>query len=164
MPLGTQLCPLGLFYAPWGSSACPPSIACTPFLYGRAPPPMCVQLGAILNPLGLKCALPPQAHVPPPSVRASFFICSRHLFIRMRPYFIHACPTSSVRAPLPSRRHSSGNSTCPYGSRSCPPPPPQSRAVWSPCNLMEAYILPSNVAATVDKVTLVLSCQRSTWR
>jgi hypothetical protein len=35
---------------------------------------------------------------------------------------------------------------------------------YSPCNIMEVYIQPSNVAATVDKVTPVLPCQRSIWR
>jgi hypothetical protein len=61
-PLETQLCPLGLFYAPWGSSTCPP------YVYV---PPLCVcdldsikplrgsfmPLGAQLCPLGLFYAL-----------------------------------------------------------------------------------------------------------
>jgi hypothetical protein len=62
MPLGAQLCSLGLFYVPWGLSArpslgmhAPPSYACMPWgsymsLVGSIMP-----LGALLCPLGRKC-------------------------------------------------------------------------------------------------------------
>jgi hypothetical protein len=109
--LESQLCPLGLFYAPWGSSMHLP----------------------------FKRACPPQAYAPPvfpcmppfSSVRASLSSMCAPLPNRTRPYIIHV-------HPLGSRIHS-------YGSRSHPP---QSRALYSPCNIMEVYIQPSNVATT----------------
>jgi hypothetical protein len=127
MPLGAQLCPLGLFYAPWGSSARPPSSRAHPHWGVHAP-----------------------SHAPPSS-SPHLYALPFHPFVSL----FHPCtPLFHPHAPLLGR-------TRPYGSRSRPP---ESCAFYKPCNIIEAYIQPSNVAATVDKVALVLSCQRSTWR
>jgi hypothetical protein len=125
----------------------------------RAPLP---SMGVHALPPSEACMCPPGVRAPRPSVRATFStVCASFSSVCHCAPLLHPCmphspavcaPTSSVRAPLSSRMrpyfihgHPSGSRMYPYGSRLSPS---QSRALCSPCNIMEAYIQPSNVAAT----------------
>jgi hypothetical protein len=57
MPLGAQLCALGLFYGPWGSSVCPPLCVRALGSFKSLEAHICL-LGAQLCPLGVKCVPP----------------------------------------------------------------------------------------------------------
>jgi hypothetical protein len=125
MPLGAQLCTLGLFYAPWGSSVHPPLKRARPLLCMRGPPMcapiLCVHtlgsfkpleahicpLEAQLCPLGVKCVSPSSVHAPLMRMRPPQECASHH----------QACtpPSPSVRASLP-------RCTCPPTRRARPLP------------------------------------------
>jgi hypothetical protein len=109
MPLGTQLCTLGLFYAPWGSSARPPLCVRALGYFKPLEAHIC-PLGAQLCPLGIKCVpllkhAPPLMRVRPPYVCAPWTLLSplRLIYVPLGHNYapwdqVHA--SLGVRAPL----------------------------------------------------------------
>jgi hypothetical protein len=124
MPLGAQLCPLGHFYAPYGSSVRPPLCVRALASFKPLEAHICL-LGAHLCPLGLNYApwdtfMPPGDQVCAPPQAYVAFLCVRAL-ASSKPLEAHICPLGAHLCPL-------GHFYVPWGSSACPPsacmPPP----------------------------------------
>jgi hypothetical protein len=150
---------------PLGMRALPQ--ACAPRLQPYMPPPRGSRLPAsasLIVPLPVRAPLFIRSrlsfiHMRPDFIRSRlsficmrpYFICVRPYFIRVRLYFIRACPTFRPYAPL-------WQPFAPSIELLCALPPVQYNGSLHP-----AIQRGSDVVATVDKVTPVLPCQRSTW-
>jgi hypothetical protein len=101
----------------------------------------------------------------PPPVRAPLFNRSRLFFIHMRPYFIHSCFFFICMRPYFIRARPTLR---PYAPLWQPFVPSIELCALQPMqyngSLHPAIQRGSDVAATVDKVTPVLLCQRLIWR
>jgi hypothetical protein len=110
MPLGAQLCTLGLFYAPWGSSA---------------RPPLCVRSlgyfkpfeGSIM-PLGDQVRIPSQTSAPPYACVPPLCVYALDSF---KPLKAHICPLGVQLCSLGSSARFS-RCTCPPLQECASPP------------------------------------------